>query len=68
MNVEKYWSYENIKATITSEDYIKNNWRMWNISAICVAWLTNDARCTHEIKFGTATAKVAFNRKEDPIP
>jgi hypothetical protein len=34
INVEKHYNYENITVTITSEDYIKNNWRMWNISAI----------------------------------
>jgi len=30
--------------------------------------INKDARCTHEIKSRTAIAKVAFNRKEDPIP
>jgi hypothetical protein len=29
--------------------------------------ITNDVRCTHEIKSWTAMAKVAFKRKEDPI-
>jgi hypothetical protein len=29
--------------------------------------ITNDTRCTHEIKSGIAVAKVAFNRKKIPV-
>jgi len=37
----------------------QNNWRMRNISNI----LTNDGRCTCEIKCRIAMAKAAFNKK-----
>jgi hypothetical protein len=36
---------------------------MWNLLNICVAFLTNDGRCTCEIKCRIAKAKAAFNKK-----
>jgi hypothetical protein len=36
---------------------------MWNILNIWVAFLTNDGRCTCEIKCRIAMAKAAFNKK-----
>ena len=37
---------------------------MWNISAIFGNMITNDARCTHEIKSRITMAKAAFDKKK----
>jgi hypothetical protein len=37
---------------------------MWNISIIWAANVTNDARCTRDIKSRIAMAKAALNKQE----
>ena len=41
---------------------------MWNLLNILGSILTNDGRCTCEIKCGTAMAKAAFNKKRALLP
>jgi len=64
MNVEKK-SNENFKTTIPSNNYDrpKTTGECGNFLIFC-SMLTNDGRCTCEIKSRIAMAKVAFNKKK----
>jgi hypothetical protein len=42
---------------------MENNWRMWKSFKYLGSILTNDGRCTCEIKCRIAMAKAAFNKK-----
>jgi hypothetical protein len=42
----------------------KKHRRKWNISNILVTMITNDAKCTREIKSRVALAKATFNEKK----
>ena len=56
---------ENFKKTIPSNNYDRpKNWRMWEYFKYLGNILTNDGRCTCEIKYRIAMAKAVFNKKK----
>jgi hypothetical protein len=64
MSVEKNKSDENFKTSISSKTYDRP--KTTGVSGIFKylgSILTNDGKCTCEIKFRVAMAKAAFNKK-----
>jgi hypothetical protein len=51
-------TYRHRLSQIINIWWMRNTWTVW------VAWQTNDARCTRDIKSRTVMAKAAFNRKK----
>jgi len=64
INVENYKSNENFKTTIASKNYHRPK-KLENVESFKYlgSILTNDGRCTCEIKCGIAMDKAAFNKK-----
>ena len=64
MNVKKKNSNENFKTTILSNNYDRPK-QLENVECFKYlgSLLTNDGRCTREIKSRIAMAKAAFNKK-----
>ena len=64
LTVGNLWNGNEILEASTPQHrlrQIKTNWKMWNISTISI---TNNARCTCEIKSRIAMAKAAFIKKK----
>jgi len=63
MNVEKNKSNENFETTFPSKSYDQK--QLENVESLKYlgSILTNDGRCTCEIKSGIAMAKAAFNKR-----
>lgn len=69
MNVEKNYVKENLKVTVPINDYNRSKQpeSMEYLNQLS-DMITNDAKCTSEIKFRIAIVKAAFNKQKTFSP